>query len=37
LDVRDGAGARRGIIALRLPAGAGEVRFKEFRLELNPR
>jgi hypothetical protein len=35
LDVRDGAGARRGIIALKLPAGAGEVRLKDLRLELN--
>ncbi len=38
LDVNDPEGARRGIIALELrPGAAAAVRFKELRLELNPR
>ncbi len=38
VEAADPDGARRGIIALQLPAGApGEVRFRELRLELPPR
>jgi putative heme-binding domain-containing protein len=33
-DLTDADGARRGIIALQLPAGTGEVRFKELQLGL---
>src|SRR5439155_6723223 len=33
-DLTDPDGARRGIIALQLPSGTGEVRFKDLRLEL---
>jgi putative membrane-bound dehydrogenase-like protein len=33
-DLTDPDGARRGIIAFQLPAGTGEVRLKELRLEL---
>jgi hypothetical protein len=33
-DLADADGARRGIIALQLPAGTAEVCFKDLRLEL---
>ena len=34
LELSDPDGARRGIIAFQLPAGTGELRFKDLRLEL---
>src|SRR5262249_10324795 len=38
LELTAGEGARRGTLALQAPAGAaGEVRFKDLRLELDPR
>jgi hypothetical protein len=37
LELDDGSGARRGIIALELPAANGEGRFRNLRLELSPR